>query len=148
MPIYNTPLLQYHNEPSQLTGTMSQQYPILSTIQLSRKSLSPSQKWPLFHLLSVPVKVEAIFRLARSDEEKRLQSCELNNHMLLFHGSSTSNLISILKQGLKVAPSEAPTTGYLFGKVGELILYVDEDLLRHCFYIGHFVTPSLFLFIN
>ena len=63
------------------------------------------------------VKVEAIFRVSRHDEEKRLQGCELNNHMLLFHGTSTSNLLSILKQGLKVAPPEAPTVGYAFGKV-------------------------------
>jgi len=68
------------------------------------------------HATSPKTKVEAIFRVARHDEEKRLQACELNNHMLLFHGSSTSNLISILKQGLKVAPPEAPPTGYAFGK--------------------------------
>ena len=36
--------------------------------------------------------------------------------MLLFHGSRISNYAGILGQGLRIAPPEAPVTGYMFGK--------------------------------
>ena len=36
---------------------------------------------------------------------------------LLWHGSRTTNFVGILKQGLRIAPPEAPVTGYEFGKV-------------------------------
>lgn len=41
---------------------------------------------------------------------------ELGNRRLLFHGSGMSNYLGILNQGLRIAPKEAPTTGYMFGK--------------------------------
>jgi len=62
-------------------------------------------------------KVQAIFRLSREGEAERLKASGIgSNHRLLLHGSSSSNLISILSRGLLVAPPEAPCTGYLFGK--------------------------------
>ena len=36
--------------------------------------------------------------------------------MLLWHGSRVTNYAGILRQGLRIAPPEAPTTGYLYGK--------------------------------
>jgi poly [ADP-ribose] polymerase len=36
--------------------------------------------------------------------------------MLLWHGSAVTNFLGILTQGLKIAPPEAPATGYMFGK--------------------------------
>jgi hypothetical protein len=41
---------------------------------------------------------------------------ELGNRRLLFHGSGMTNYLGILAQGLRIAPKEAPTTGYMFGK--------------------------------
>jgi len=38
------------------------------------------------------------------------------NCKLLWHGSRLSNFVGILSQGLRIAPPEAPTTGYMFGK--------------------------------
>ena len=38
------------------------------------------------------------------------------NKMLLWHGSRLSNWAGILSQGLRIAPPEAPCTGYMFGK--------------------------------
>ncbi len=35
---------------------------------------------------------------------------------LLFHGSKISNFVGILKEGLRIAPPEAPITGAMFGK--------------------------------
>ncbi len=36
--------------------------------------------------------------------------------MLLWHGSRMTNWSGILSQGLRIAPPEAPVTGYMFGK--------------------------------
>jgi poly [ADP-ribose] polymerase len=36
--------------------------------------------------------------------------------MLLWHGSRLTNYVGILSEGLKIAPYEAPVTGYMFGK--------------------------------
>ena len=41
---------------------------------------------------------------------------EVPNHFLLYHGSMMFNFIGILSQGLKIAPPEAPATGYMFGR--------------------------------
>ncbi|XP_028933514.1 poly [ADP-ribose] polymerase 2 [Ornithorhynchus anatinus] len=41
---------------------------------------------------------------------------ELSNRMLLWHGSRLGNWAGILSQGLRIAPPEAPITGYMFGK--------------------------------
>jgi len=38
------------------------------------------------------------------------------DRLLLWHGSRTTNFAGILKQGLRIAPPEAPVTGYMFGK--------------------------------
>jgi poly [ADP-ribose] polymerase len=35
---------------------------------------------------------------------------------MLWHGSRLSNFVGILSQGLRIAPPEAPKTGYMFGK--------------------------------
>lgn len=35
---------------------------------------------------------------------------------MLWHGSRTSNFVGILSEGLRIAPPEAPSTGYMFGK--------------------------------
>lgn len=35
---------------------------------------------------------------------------------LLWHGSRISNFVGILSEGLRIAPPEAPMTGYMFGK--------------------------------
>jgi len=40
----------------------------------------------------------------------------LGNRYLLWHGSRMTNWCGILKQGLRIAPPEAPSTGYMFGK--------------------------------
>lgn len=37
----------------------------------------------------------------------------LPNKQLLWHGSRTSNYVGILSQGLRIAPPEAPVTGYM-----------------------------------
>lgn len=41
---------------------------------------------------------------------------DYGNRMLLWHGSRLTNWAGILGQGLRIAPPEAPVTGYMFGK--------------------------------
>jgi len=58
-----------------------------------------------------------LFTVERAGEENRFTpSRKLHNHMLLWHGSRLTNFAGILSQGLRIAPPEAPVTGYMFGK--------------------------------
>ncbi|KAA0190209.1 hypothetical protein HAZT_HAZT008647 [Hyalella azteca] len=58
-----------------------------------------------------------IFRVERQGEAKRFKPFKkLHNHKLLWHGSRLTNFAGILSQGLRIAPPEAPSTGYMFGK--------------------------------
>merc|ERR1712141_209396 len=55
--------------------------------------------------------------LDRQGEESRYSPFrDLHNRKLLWHGSRTSNYAGIISQGLRIAPPEAPVTGYMFGK--------------------------------
>ncbi|KAF5854804.1 hypothetical protein ETB97_011334 [Aspergillus alliaceus] len=62
-----------------------------------------------------------IFRIERDGENDRFNSSKygkLNNsdRRLLWHGSRSTNFGGILSQGLRIAPPEAPVSGYMFGK--------------------------------
>ena len=46
------------------------------------------------------VQVEQIFKIARPNEDERLFKSNLDNHYLLWHGTSICNLISILTRGI------------------------------------------------
>lgn len=61
--------------------------------------------------------VEQIFKVVRDGEDKRYKPFKkLHNRRLLWHGSRITNFAGILSQGLRIAPPEAPSTGYMFGK--------------------------------
>ncbi|KAF6073567.1 poly(ADP-ribose) polymerase 1 [Phyllostomus discolor] len=63
------------------------------------------------------LKVLEIFKIEREGESQRYKPFkELHNRRLLWHGSRTTNFAGILSQGLRIAPPEAPVTGYMFGK--------------------------------
>lgn len=58
-----------------------------------------------------------VFKVKRNGEEKRYKPFrKLHNRKLLWHGSRLTNFAGILSQGLRIAPPEAPATGYMFGK--------------------------------
>lgn len=59
---------------------------------------------------SYSLEIVDLFEVEREDEVKRYKS-ELNNKMLLWHGSRLTNWVGILSQGLRIAPPEAPVTG-------------------------------------
>ncbi|KAH7464538.1 hypothetical protein FOMA001_g17668 [Fusarium oxysporum f. sp. matthiolae] len=64
--------------------------------------------------------IKDIFRIERQGECKRFDNSEFSkipsNRRLLWHGSRATNFAGILSQGLRIAPSEAPVSGYMFGK--------------------------------
>ncbi|KAE8153467.1 poly polymerase catalytic domain-containing protein [Aspergillus avenaceus] len=62
-----------------------------------------------------------IFRIERNGETDRFASSKYgsltnSNRRLLWHGSRSTNFGGILSQGLRIAPPEAPVSGYMFGK--------------------------------
>lgn len=72
---------------------------------------------------NVDYEVEEIFRIERNGEKARFEESEYakikkSDRRLLWHGSRTTNFGGILSQGLRIAPPEAPVSGYMFGKVG------------------------------
>lgn len=64
--------------------------------------------------------VETIFRIERHGERGRFDESVFagptRDRRLLWHGSRATNFGGILSQGLRIAPPEAPATGYMFGK--------------------------------
>ncbi|TMW94770.1 hypothetical protein EJD97_009818 [Solanum chilense] len=63
------------------------------------------------------VDIVQVFRASRYGENERFQKfSDTSNRMLLWHGSRLTNWAGILSQGLRIAPPEAPSTGYMFGK--------------------------------
>jgi poly [ADP-ribose] polymerase len=88
----------------------SQEFTELETYLLDSKGAT--------HYLSY--KVEDIFRIERQGELDRFEKSEYSkvssNRRLLWHGSRVTNFGGILGQGLRIAPPEAPVSGYMFGK--------------------------------
>ncbi|KAJ4968666.1 hypothetical protein NE237_015367 [Protea cynaroides] len=64
------------------------------------------------------LELEDVFMLEREGEFDEFAPYreKLQNRMLLWHGSRLTNFVGILNQGLRIAPPEAPATGYMFGK--------------------------------
>ncbi|OVA12704.1 SAP domain [Macleaya cordata] len=63
------------------------------------------------------VDIVQLFRVSRQGETERFRKfSDTKNRMLLWHGSRLTNWTGILSQGLRIAPPEAPVTGYMFGK--------------------------------
>ncbi|KAM0853175.1 hypothetical protein ACQ4PT_051264 [Festuca glaucescens] len=64
------------------------------------------------------LELEEVYVLDRDGESNKYSKYRnnLHNKMLLWHGSRLTNFIGILSQGLRIAPREAPVTGYMFGK--------------------------------
>ncbi|KAL7079628.1 hypothetical protein ACQ4LE_001093 [Meloidogyne hapla] len=69
------------------------------------------------HAATHTVKLEIInvLKIQRELEVKNFKK-EIGNRYLLWHGSRLTNYAGILSQGLRIAPPEAPVTGYMFGK--------------------------------
>jgi poly [ADP-ribose] polymerase len=63
------------------------------------------------------VQVLDAFQVNRAVENEKFKPFkDTRPRKLLWHGSRLCNYVSILNQGLRIAPPEAPTSGYMFGK--------------------------------
>jgi poly [ADP-ribose] polymerase len=69
---------------------------------------------------NVSFEVDSIFRIERNGEFDRFKKSPYatmqSDRRLLWHGSRATNFGGILSQGLRIAPPEAPVSGYMFGK--------------------------------
>ncbi|EAR83835.2 poly(ADP-ribose) polymerase family WGR domain protein (macronuclear) [Tetrahymena thermophila SB210] len=74
-------------------------------------------------------KILEIFSVKRKGEQERY-SKNIGNDTLLWHGSRISNFVGILSQGLRIAPPEAPVTGYNYGKG----IYLADQFTKSCDY--------------
>ena len=62
------------------------------------------------------LKIVDCFTIEREGEDAIFNPNKLGNRKLLWHGSRFSNFPGILSQGMRIAPPEAPRSGFLFGK--------------------------------
>ena len=65
---------------------------------------------------SFTIKIEAAFSLASSSDGRFESHRDEGNRQLLWHASRLANFTGILSQGLRIAPKEAPSSGYRLGK--------------------------------
>ncbi|KUI59802.1 Poly [ADP-ribose] polymerase 2 [Cytospora mali] len=75
--------------------------------------------------------IESIFRIERPGEKERFVKNENSDRRLLWHGSRATNYGGILSQGLRIAPPEAPATGYMFAK-GVYLADVSTKSANYC----------------
>ena len=75
--------------------------------------------------------VQEIFRVERTGENERFRDVENSDRRLLWHGSRTTNFAGILSQGLRIAPPEAPVSGYMFGK-GVYLADISTKSANYC----------------
>lgn len=80
------------------------------------------------------LELEEVFTLDREGEFDKYAPYrdKLSNKMLLWHGSRLTNFVGILNQGLRIAPPEAPVTGYMFGK-GVYFADLVSKSAQYCF---------------
>ena len=70
------------------------------------------------------------FEVEREGEKEAFK--DVGNRMLLWHGSRLTNWVGILSGGLRIAPPEAPVTGYMFGK-GVYFADMSSKSANYCF---------------
>ncbi|XP_012940538.1 poly [ADP-ribose] polymerase 2 [Aplysia californica] len=71
-----------------------------------------------------------VYECQKDGEASQFQ--DFGNRMLLWHGSRLTNWAGILGQGLRIAPPEAPVTGYMFGK-GVYFADMSSKSANYCF---------------
>jgi poly [ADP-ribose] polymerase 2/3/4 len=65
--------------------------------------------------IDIVFEIQDIYTVNREGEDQKFKP-EVGNRKLLWHGSKMSNFASILSQGLKLPPAEAPSSAYKYGK--------------------------------
>jgi poly [ADP-ribose] polymerase len=68
---------------------------------------------------------------------------EMRPRKLLWHGSRLCNYVGILNQGLRIAPKEAPTSGYMFG-----MFSLSLNLIQFQLFLNMNSSSHLFLWLG
>ena len=55
--------------------------------------------------------VTDVFEMKKEGEQEQFK--DVGNRQLLWHGSRLTNWVGIINKGLRIAPPEAPVTGYM-----------------------------------
>ncbi|XP_033123730.1 poly [ADP-ribose] polymerase 2-like [Anneissia japonica] len=76
------------------------------------------------------LEVMDVFEMEKEGEKDRFK--DVGNRMLLWHGSRLTNFAGIMSKGLRIAPPEAPVTGYMFGK-GVYFADMSSKSANYCF---------------
>ena len=84
---------------------------VLDIFEVSRYCSSPPLSLRSLFALILTLALSREGEAARAEKHKNM-----DNRYLLWHGSRLTNWMGILSQGLRIAPPEAPVTGYMFGK--------------------------------
>lgn len=96
---------------------------------------------------NVKYAVQDIFRIQRKGEFERFDKSPFakvsGNRRLLWHGSRVTNFAGILGQGLRIAPPEAPATGYMFGKG----IYLADMSSKSANYCNHYQSGGTALLL-
>jgi poly [ADP-ribose] polymerase len=118
-----------HDEAAELTRT----HPLDRHYQMLNINMAPLNKYSREYktiikyvtnghspsTLNAKLTVMDAFRIERDGERERFVAArydQVRPRKLLWHGSRVANYVGILSQGLRIAPPEAPMTGYLLGK--------------------------------
>ena len=90
----------------------------------------------------------ALWEVSRPDEVAKFEKYKTANGLedthLLWHGSRLTNWGGILSQGLRIAPPEAPSTGYMFGK-GVYFADMSSKSANYCFTTSEKTTGMMVL---
>ncbi|KAI8828622.1 poly polymerase catalytic domain-containing protein [Chytriomyces cf. hyalinus JEL632] len=92
---------------------------------------------------SYELEVAEVFEVKKEDSFEDL-GAQMHNRKLLWHGSRLTNYAGILSQGLRIAPPEAPVTGYMFGK-GVYFADMVSKSANYCFTTPYSTTGLLLL---
>ena len=97
--------------------TISKDEPIYSTINTYLKSnikIEDDNEYGSYYRRINNLSLIKAYEISRHGEKKKFK--DYGNKKLLWHGSRITNFVGILSQGLRIAPPEAPSSGYLYGK--------------------------------
>ncbi|KAI9866275.1 MAG: hypothetical protein M1813_001397 [Trichoglossum hirsutum] len=89
------------------------------------------------HTHRLQFRVQDIFRIERHGEFDRFDKSPVakskaSDRRLLWHGSRCTNFGGILSQGVRIAPPEAPVSGYMFGK-GIYLADISSKSAGYCY---------------
>ena len=74
------------------------------------------------------------YEINRHGEREKFK--DYGNKKLLWHGSRLTNFVGILSQGLRIAPPEAPSSGYLYGK-GVYFADLSQKSSHYCYPVNN-----------